>query len=120
MQVPVIKFLTFIRPDHVTYVIEAGVSLDNDFLSGHLAAVLSFLVLRCTFLFVLNVVNTEASCVGMGFICASAHTVGFVLGPDDGTKTADKKIQMLCFVPQCDLAESNIKGEGDGQSSPEL
>lgn len=83
--------LTFIRADHVTYVIEAGVSLDDHFLSGHLAAVLSFLGLRCTILFVLSVVNTEASCVGRGFICASAHSLGFVLGPDDDTKTEDKK-----------------------------
>lgn len=92
--------------------------MDDDFLSGHLAAVLSFLGLHCTFVFVLSVDNTEASCVGRGFICASAHTLGFVLGPDDATKTADQK--MLCFVLQCDLAESNIKGEGDRQSSPEL
>lgn len=101
----------------MTYVIEAGVSLDNDFLSGHLAAVSSFLGLRCTFLFVLGVVNTEASCMGRGFICASAHTLGFILGPDDGTKK-----KMLCFVLWIDLAlaESNIKGEGDRQSSPEL
>lgn len=79
----------------MTYVIEAGVSLDDDFLSGHLAAVSSFLGLRCTFLFVLDVVNTEASCVGRGFICASVRTLGFVLGPDDGTK---KKNAVFCAV----------------------
>lgn len=91
--------------------------MDDDFLSGHSAAVLSLLGLRCTFLFILNLVNTKASCVGRGFICASAHTLGFVLGPHDSTKTADKKIKMQYFVPQCDLAESNIRGEVDRQSS---
>lgn len=35
-----IKLLTFIGAYHVTYVIEAGVNLDDDFPSGRLAAVL--------------------------------------------------------------------------------
>lgn len=93
----------------MTYVIEAGVSFDDDFLSGHLAAVLSFLGLCCTFQFVLSVVNTEASCVGRGFICA--HTGTFIRTRWRYKDSRPKK-KKLCFVLQCDLAEPNIKGGG--------
>lgn len=83
----IIKLLLFIRADHVTYVIEAGVSLDDDFLSGRLAVVLSFLgpVLFClsSVRLILRLPAWEEV-----FSCASAHTPGFVSGPDDSTKTA--------------------------------
>lgn len=57
-----------IRANHVIHVIEAGVSLDHDFLSGRPVVVLLLLGLGvCTFLFVLSAVKAEASCREKGF-----------------------------------------------------